>query len=220
MKKLLAILTVSLASLPAFAQGRIRFENDSLHLVYYNPAVYGPPLGGMPVTLGNAPYSVADLYIGTSSSSLSLISTTTFSTTPGEWSAASVIVPTIPGGTTVFIKIQVRNAAFAAESTWTPSFVPPDVFWGFSVEFPFTLGSSVTYPSIVAPPPPWPPGNFPIPGYGYGAIPVGYVPEPSAVALAGLAVGAMLFFRNPSKRQNGKTAKLRISVRVTVTNGN
>jgi len=193
MKRLFFVATVSLACISAFAQGKILFGNDSLHLVYYDPNVFGPPLGGTPVT-GNMPPGVllvADLYLGTTSSLLSFTSFTTFSSTPGKWNTMPVAVPGIPGGTTVFVKIQVRDAAHAAaEPVWTPDFVPPSIYWGFSVEFPFTLGSSTTYPGFG---PEWPPGTFPLPGGGLGAIPFGYVPEPSAVALAGLGALAMLF---------------------------
>jgi hypothetical protein len=200
MKKLLAILIISLASLTAFAQGKISFGNDSLHLVYYNPAVFGAPLGGTPVDAGTMPVPLAvDLYLGTASSSLSLTSTTLYSgTPPGTWPATSVAVPLFPGGTTLFVKIQVRDFTQPAEALWTPSFVPPEIYWGFSVEFPFTLGSGVIYPSIVAPPnPPWPIGDFLIGDFPFGgargAIPFGYIPEPSAIALAGLGALAMLF---------------------------
>src|SRR5260370_13572821 len=115
-KKLLAILAISLTSLTAFAQGKILFGNDSLHLVYYDPNVFGPPLGGTPVT-GNMPPGVllvADLYLGTTSSLLSFTSFTTFSSTPGKWNTMPVAVPGIPGGTTVFVTIQVRDASHAA----------------------------------------------------------------------------------------------------------
>src|SRR6266404_7737128 len=85
MKTLLVTLTATLACAPGFAQGKIQFANDSLHLVYWDPT-YGPPLGGQPLTLANAPVTpIADLYVGTSSGTLSLLSSTTFSSTPGEW---------------------------------------------------------------------------------------------------------------------------------------
>ena len=193
MKKLLVVSAISLFSLGAFAQGRLTFANDSLHLIYYNPGVFPPPMGGSLVYNANMPAGVnlvADLYLGTGSSSLSLVTTTTFGSTPGEWVPTQVALPTLPVGTTVYLEIQVRNAAFVAENLLTPNFVPPDIYWGFSVEFPFTLGGPITYPSIVAPPSPWPIGDYPLPGGARGAIAVGYVPEPSAVAL--VCAGAMI----------------------------
>jgi hypothetical protein len=206
-KTITTALIASLASLTALAQGRLTFANDSLHLVYYNPDVFPPPMGGSLVYNANMPAGVsllADLYLGTSSSALSLTTTTTFGATPGEWvpTQTQALFPTMPPGTTVYLKIQVRNAAFAPEGTWTPNFVPPDIYWGFSVEFPFTLGGPIAYPSIVAPPSPWPIGDYPLPGGARGAIAVGYIPEPSALALVGLGVAMML--KPPNTRKTGK----------------
>jgi hypothetical protein len=196
MKRLLFIATASLAGISAFAQGKVQFGNDSLHLVYYDPQVFGAPLGGTPVYIPNMPSGhnlFADLYLGTSASSLSFVSFTTFSTTAGKWSSMPVTVPDIPGGTTVYAKIQIRDSSYPTpEPTWTPDFIPPSIYWGFSVEFQFTLGSGTTYPEFG---PEWPSGTFPLPPYGYGAIPVGYIPEPSTIALAGLGALAMLFHR-------------------------
>jgi PEP-CTERM motif len=197
MKRLFFIATASLACISAFAQGKVWFGNDTAHLVYYNPAVFGAPLGGAPVYPGNFPPGVnfaADLYLGTASSSLSLTMTTAFGIggAPGEWTPVEVSVPGLSPGTTVFVKIQVRDVAFAPESLWTPGFLPPTVNWGFSVEFPFVLPSFITPPGWGNA---WPPGDFPMSG-GLGAIPVGYVPEPSAVALAGFGA-VLLLLRKP-----------------------
>jgi PEP-CTERM motif len=203
MKKLLLILTVSFASLAAFAQGKILFTTDSLHLVFYNP--YGdpvPPFPGQGVDTAHMPpgYTLlADLYIGTTSTSLSLISSTTFSAIPGKWNQLSVTVP-IPGGTSIFVMAQVRDSFSPAESVWTPTYSPNSLYWGRSEVFPFTLGSSITYPPMYAQGT-WPVGTFNMDQYGpgsRGAIPVPYVPEPSAVALAGLASVAILFRRRQS----------------------
>src|SRR5262249_42582842 len=69
MKRTILTLTFGLACASAFAQGRIQFSNDSLHLVYYDPA-FGSPLGGQPVYGSNmwpGLTFVADFYMGTSS---------------------------------------------------------------------------------------------------------------------------------------------------------
>jgi len=153
MKKVVLTLTASLACLAAFGQGRISFQTDSLHLVYYQntpgytngEAVYAAP-GHMPagVTL------MADLYLGTSSTSLSLISSTTFSTvSAGKWNTLNYQSPTISGGTTVFVVAQIRDAAFAAPSTWDSATAPFGTFYGASQEFSFVLGtSSLQYPQM------------------------------------------------------------------------
>lgn len=185
MQKLFCILVVSLGSLTSFAQGKIGFLNDSLHLCYY-PFGFPSGLGGQAVDSAHMPFGVtlgADLYVGTSSSLLSLISSTTFSLNAGHWNNVNVIVPGIPGGTTVFVRVQIRDLAFAPSLTWTIQ-----DGWGYSEMFPFALGSGITYPRLPSQGT-WPVGTFNLDQYipgARGAIAVG-IPEPSTLALAGLA---------------------------------
>jgi PEP-CTERM motif len=213
MKKLLFTLMTLVTCVAAFAQGKVALVNDTLHLVYWNPdPLYSPPgLAGAAVNsdslIGFNP--VVDLYMGTSSSTLYLYSSTTFvplATAPGRWSPANVIsvanpttgAPFIPGGTTVFVELQVRDAY----ST------PPNIFdsnaqgmmwpWGASVEFTFLLSPGPTYPPLWGILGTWPVGTFNMDQYGVGsrgAIMVGYIPEPSTFALSGLGAAAMLLFR-------------------------
>src|SRR4051812_32906695 len=167
MKKLLIVAAGSLVCLTAIAQGKIGFATDSLHLVYYRPgAGYG--LDGTAVSSGNMPGGgglalVADLYMGTSSSSLYLYSSTTFSSTPGMWNLLNVMAnanpttgaPAIPSGTSVFVLTQIRNSAYAPENVWTPGFYPYSYFddWtGYSEEFAFTLGGGVSFPRMYSSP--------------------------------------------------------------------
>jgi hypothetical protein len=207
MKKLVLIAVASLACVAAFAQGRISFQTDSLHLVYYDPT---SSLGGSAPSLTNLPplvNLVADLYMGTSSSSLSLYSTTTFGATQGKWNTLSVTAPTIPGGTTVFVVAQIRDSAFAAPTTWTPlSGAVGTTWYGRSSEFTFILGtSSLQYPPMYAPGASlgggfstWAQGTYPmdyVSANFRGAIMVSPVPEPTSFALAGLGAAALLIFR-------------------------
>ena len=88
MKKLLVVLSASLVSLAAFAQGKVAFGTDSLHLVCWGDgtAVNSDNLHGVS---GMAAY----LYMGISSSQLFLYSGTTFgplASGPGKWSLANV----------------------------------------------------------------------------------------------------------------------------------
>ena len=74
----------------ALAQGKIAFGTDSLHLVYYDPSV--PGVGGTCVYNANTPGGVqlvADLYMGSTSSALSLYSTTTPAVEVTRWRIAS-----------------------------------------------------------------------------------------------------------------------------------
>src|ERR1041385_207922 len=106
MKKLVLTAVASLACVAAFAQGKISFQVDSLHLVYYDPAKTGASLAGNGVSSSLMPAGinlVADLYVGTSSTSLSLMTTTTFGATPGKMNTANIAVPFAPGGASVFV---------------------------------------------------------------------------------------------------------------------
>lgn len=207
MKKLVLTAVASLACLAAFAQGKISFQANSLHLVYFDPARTDASLGGTGPFSGpggtNMPPGVSlmgDLYIGTSSSSLSLISSTTFGASPGTFATMSVQVPGIPGGTSVFVVAQVRDSASAAETTWTPGFQGQGLGWyGASQEFTFVLGTSaIAYPAMWSTAGTWATGGFNMDQYGAGArgaIGVAPVPEPTSFALAGLGAAAMLIFR-------------------------
>jgi len=205
MKKLVLTAVASLACLAAFGQGKISFQNNSTHLVYYDPVrVSDASLSGKAVSPGLMPSGitlVGDLYVGTSSSSLSLISSTSFGAAPGSFSTMSVQVPAIPGGTSVFVVAQVRDSAHAAEATWTPGFQGQGLGWyGASQEFTFVLGtSSISYPAMWSTAGNWAAGTFPLDssaGAGaLGAIGVAAVPEPTTFALAGLGAAAMLIFR-------------------------
>src|SRR5262249_46731020 len=79
----------------AMAQGKIAFYNDTLRLVYYDATV--PELGGSAVSSSNMPPGVtlvADLYMGTSSSTLYLYSSATFSAYAGRWNVMNVLANT------------------------------------------------------------------------------------------------------------------------------
>jgi hypothetical protein len=141
---------------------------------------------------------VADFYLGTSSSSLSLITTTTFGTNAGKWNAYNYQSPTIPGGTTVYIVTQIRDSAFTPPTIWTPAGYPFGTYYGVSDEFSFVLGTSVlAYPPMWAPGASlgggfstWAAGTFNMDQYGIGsrgALPLPSIPEPSTIALVGLA---------------------------------
>jgi hypothetical protein len=217
MKKLVLIAVASLACVAAFAQGRVSFVNDSLHLVYYNvdPALGGPFAGqGVDSAHVTPAGLMADLYMGTSSSSLSLYTSTTFGASGGKWSTVSVTAngaagsgPAIPGGTQVFVVVQVRDQnGVTAPTTWTPGAQPFGTYYGASPEFQFTLGTStLAYPPLYAPGASlgggfstWPLGGYNMdnvsPGFR-GSIVVSAVPEPTSFALAGLGAAALLIFR-------------------------
>jgi hypothetical protein len=216
MKKLVLTAVASLACVAAFAQGKISFQNDSLHL-----AVWGPSAGalaGTAVNSDNMPGNVtglsADLYMGTSSSQLFLYSSTTFGAAgvppgPGKWNSASVQAaangstgaPLILGGTTVFVEAVIRSTERGANPTFNAADASLFTAYGASSMFTFVLGSAATYPpmwnqSVGT----WAPGGVNMDAYGPGSrgaiqMTVVPIPEPGTFALAGLGAAAMLIFR-------------------------
>jgi len=210
MKKLVLTVTASLACLAAFAQGKLSFQTDSGHLVYFAPgqtaagdeALAGRGLYGVTMAaMSGAPTLVADLYGGTSSTSLSLVSTTTFSgsISEGRWSAASVsfINPFIGGGQTAFLQVQIRDTRDATAAASAAS----GHYSGLGQIFSAVAQSSVASPMWQPTSPvnsTWQVGTFDMstvsPGFK-GAIAIGIVPEPATAALLGLGVAAMAILR-------------------------
>jgi len=224
MKKLVLTCAATLAAVAAFAQGRVQFGNDSLHLVYFDSSVAGKTngeavwTGGGESTINGTPYTfLADYYLGTSSSSLSLVSSTTFnSTSPGKPSLANYSAPGIAGGTTVYIVEAVRDSGGVAAATLTPAQIASGAsglgasegatFFGIGTEFSFVLGTSTaSYPPMYSKgvvlgggSSTWANGTQDMSAYGagnVGAVGVSAVPEPATFALAGLGAAAALIFR-------------------------
>jgi len=205
MKKILVTLTATLVCVGAFAQGKIAFENDSLHLYYYStdgnlrPADAG--LAGTGASSANMPAGVTlvvDLYGGTSSSSLALVSTTTFQAVPGRQNLSNVTVPGVASGTG-FFQVQVRDNAFPTADAAAAALS----YSGKSIIFTTVVGTSLAYNSIRNHNSPasstWTDGSFDgsqIAGAGArGALSIGVVPEPTSFALCGLGAAALLIFR-------------------------
>jgi len=203
MKKLVLTVTASLACLAAFAQGKISFQNDSTRLAYYGSTAGGADsaLQGQGVGSALMPAGitlVADLYMGTSSTALTLYSTTTFSAVPGKWNSTSVLAssPFIAAGASVFVVTQIRDQSIAAPATFTGTRF--GAYYGTSDVFTFTLGGAPTYPAMWSGTSTWAPGTFNMDQYGVGsrgAIAVTAVPEPASFALAGLGIAAMAILR-------------------------
>jgi hypothetical protein len=88
MRECIALLCLGMYAAPGFAQGRLQFATDSLHLVYYDAST--GPLAGSAVSSANMPGGitlVADLYAGTADDSLTLVSTTSFGAVAGRWAS-------------------------------------------------------------------------------------------------------------------------------------
>ena len=191
MKKLaLCLSALSLLVFAAFGQGKIGFQTDSLHLVYYgilwgydDAALVGQ--GVASAAMPNGITLVADLYVGTSSTVLSFVSSAAFGAVPGRWNPLSVQVPGVPGGATVFVITQIRDQAFAPSPVFDGNFA--EGTWAYSQEFTFTLGSSVTYPVMWGANGTWPVGTFDMGSGNRGAIGIAIIPEPVTLGFAVLA---------------------------------
>jgi len=119
---------------------------------------------------------VADLYMGTSSSTLYLYSSATFSAYAGRWNVMNVLANTNPvtGAPTfygqAYIVTQVRDASLTPPSIWTPATSPFGNYYGVSQEFTFCVCGGVTYPPMWNQTSGnWAVGTFPLDQYGAGA---------------------------------------------------
>lgn len=204
MEKLIFTLLVATTSLAAFAQGKISFANDSLHLYYLNPSPSAlsfadSPLAGQPIPLGGTLPSgitmVSDLYAGLSSGSLSYVTTATFSgTTVGRQNTVNLTLSGIPGGLPAFFQVRLRDSSI-------PIGFPPSYYSGVSDIFTAVPSTTIAFNSIVnhggTALSTWADGTFALPGLTFGAIMIpAYIPEPSSLALTGLGISALLLRRN------------------------
>jgi hypothetical protein len=189
MKKLLLTVTLSLACVAAFAQGKVNFQNNSLHLVYWDPSM-GTAYAGHAYLVGDGGYQLSiELWAGTSSTSLSLQGTTDFvnQSSAGTWVGRTLQMPSVAAGAN-FFEILIHD-------TTNPN------LHGDSGIFSANSSGGTAYFSLVQHISPafstWADGTYNLdavlPG-ARGAIML-TVPEPSTIALAGLAGAALMIFR-------------------------
>jgi len=206
MKTKLLTLAIAVASLGAFAQGKILLSNDSLHPVVFNSgamlpadaAYAGQPIPDSPLPSGLNLYIA--LYSGAASASLALQTTYPLAgptgwLTAGRFASKNVIL-NFAGGSTSYFQIYFWSGV-------SGSFVlPPTVtggsdlrsyggvnpfYYGATDLFTAIPGTSLSYPNIAtaASSSTWAPGDVII----YGA------PEPSSLALFGVGAGLLLLRR-------------------------
>jgi hypothetical protein len=199
MKKLILTLALVGVSAVAFGQGTVNIEND-LHVVQLTTdtskllaadvAWAGQPI---PVDLGTGGFIpsgksiVVGLYGGTTSTSLSLLTTLPLSAdansfTDGVISPNGFTLPTgFPGGTAAFFSFAAWDGAFA-----TPFLAAANgSYAGDSGVFTVTPSSGTTLPASIQTAS-W---------TGGPVVLTAVVPEPSTFALAGLGAAALLIFR-------------------------
>ena len=197
MKRTLLTLALAVVSVAAFAQGKVNMVNDATRLVYFTSTTAADAaLSGheAPAVLPSGRQLLVDLYGGTTAGSMVLQSTTTLA--GGLFGPNNFISPNMAGGVVGFWQIQVREAAFPTEAASSAA----GGYAGHSVIFQGKSGSSLAYNSILSPlannfASTWAAGTFDLGGGNFGAIPIGLVPEPSSMALAGLGAASLLLFR-------------------------
>jgi len=218
MKKTLLTLALVAATAAAFAQGKIKFVNDSgsaitLSDVNHVKAADASGAGLAVSTTGPLPSGAVlavGLYAGTSSSSLSLaaISSTSPNTaspillnppgggtgTPGVIGGQNYQLSAFAPGATVFLQVKVWESTFADFS----SALAGGGYTGTNNVFTMTLGTGISYPSMLNA------GGSTWSGVGNESplvigVPGSVTPEPGTMALAGLGAAAMMVFRRRNK---------------------
>ena len=195
MKKIILTLLVATINLAAFAQGHIRMENDSNHLLYFSnfpKLLDDAALAGQLVTpaIPSGATILVDLYGGTTIGSMTLQTTASISaSTLGRFGPVNFTSPNLPGGVTAFMQIQIRELG-------APPLGPN--YFGFSPIFTFTPSSTIAFNSIVnaggTALSTWTAGNYSDLDVYY-RIAILPVPEPSSLALTGLGISALLLRR-------------------------
>jgi len=232
MKRLLITVTATLVCVGAFGQGKLMFQLNTDQLIYFTtdrthlmPADAGTVVAGYPLpgsglylgyyqnngstpgtimSLAGSPSFIATLYGGTSSSSLSLLTTTTIGNygSEGQLNAVFCTFANLPAGVPAWFQVQVYDSrATSTEEAWGIGLL----YAGESPVFEATPQSSVYYPIYRTASPvnsTLPQGTFNLTDYpgAMGLIPVyatlgTWTPEPSTLALFGWGAAALMIAR-------------------------
>jgi hypothetical protein len=210
MKNSLTFIVLLTSATMGFAQGKVAFTTDSLHLVYFSTdtakllpesealagrGLFEPTLALAGVTM------VADLWAGTSATSLQKVTTAPGWATAaeGRWTTANVILPspTFPAGVAAFFRVDIHDSRVgSASEAWAEL----AMYGGMSEVFTAVPSPNV-YAQIYSPSSAhstWAPGTFPMDfllAGCRGAIEVSLIPEPSTLGLLGLGAAGLMIAR-------------------------
>ena len=201
MKKTILVMTLGFV-VNAFGQGTVRFSNVSAdlssppdRLVRFASGITNPygtnnaPL----VNYGTTSFR-AQLYYGSSTateSSLVAVSTapalfraSTTTAEPGTWAPGNRTLTGFNPGDTVQLQVRVWDFQFA--TSWDAAHAAGPSYGGL-------IGESFVFQYTIPTDPLAPLSAFTM--TGFTTIPVGFIPEPSVLALAGLGVAALVIRR-------------------------
>jgi hypothetical protein len=178
MKKTLLTLALTVATVAAFAQGKISLLNDATRSVTWLADGTAVQNTGQGATL------LIDLYGGADAASMVLQTTTVISAAPGLFGPYNFISPNLAGGVTATMQIQIRQTGFATAALAQAG----GGLYAFGPIFTFRPSSTIAYNSIINA------GGTALSTWAPGNIVVG-VPEPSSMALAGIGAASLLLFR-------------------------
>lgn len=198
MKKTLLTLALVAISVGAFAQGKINMVNDATRLVYFTSTLAADAAllnQKAPAVLPSGSVLTIDLYGGATAGSLVLQRSTTINAAiPGGF-GPSTYTSALPGGVDAFFQIFVHDATQPTEAAAAAA----GLYSGHSAVFTMRPSGSIAFNAINntggTALSTWQPGTFALAGGEFGAIPIGIVPEPSSMALAGLGAASLLLFR-------------------------
>ena len=204
MKTCLITFGALLLSLPALAQGKIAFANDSTrpfvlgYALAADVAYTGQPIPASPLPSGFSLQAV--LYAGTTAGSLSLQTAVPLSGSnlivPGRMATKFVTLTGVPGGSPAYFRVLWADMNGSLPTTMTAGgndlyqfFNAGFLYLGWTPVFTAVPGSSINYPLLYQTDPPvnstWPVGPV-----------INTIPEPSASVLVGLAFVVLKQFRH------------------------
>lgn len=183
MRKLIALLAVSVVTVSALAQGTVNFNNNVWTGTSSRP-VFAPD--GVTRLVGTD--YVAQLYfgtVGTPAASLQPIGNVgrfrvVTTASPGTWSGSTITLPGIAAGQTAALQVRVWNATLFPAGY--AAAVAGGGIRGASGEFSYTVPAGST-PA---------PNEFWMANFGSFTL---VVPEPSTIALGVVGLAGLLFLR-------------------------
>jgi hypothetical protein len=181
MKRLFLTAALGVVCVSGFAQGTVIFSN-----VYTGGHPNAPVFESDGVTMVAGPQFMAELFAGASANSLGNIAMTGFATGTyaGYFLGGEQTINSVPGGGTAWVQVDVWNTKSGATFAQAQASGLPDSWWQSPL---FTAQTGNPFGTPLPP--------QPLVGLGTSPVYLNAVPEPSTLALAGLAAAALFTTR-------------------------